>query len=138
MEPKAEKGTVEPEDLGRRKGVAKEIADRIDTALIRKEMNRSQLAARLNKTDSWMSQVMSGKITLTIPLLYQIADVLGVDARTLLPGANPGVIAGGETATEFIRQLVRDEVSRDPSVLFCSTCPLRKTRPNKKPAPQSR
>ena len=134
MEPKADAGTWRTEGIGS-KEAAKEIARRIDAALIAKDMNRSQLAARLNKTDSWISQVMSGKIRLAVPLLFEIAAALGVDVASLLPGPNPTSKVGGETAKEFIRQLVREEIRQDPTVLFCTTCPLRKTRPTKKKVP---
>jgi len=88
----------------------KEIALLIDDILLRKDWKRTYLARQLKKTDSWMSQMMSGKINLTVPNLLEIARILEVDPRSLLPSPNPDEKSRAASFEEYVRGIVRDEI----------------------------
>lgn len=95
----------------------KDLARRIDKILVDQGRKRSALARDLGKTDSWISQVMSGKIALSHLGFLEIATALGVSPAALLPGSelHEKVAGAGAAAPlffgleEYIRRVAREE-----------------------------
>jgi transcriptional regulator with XRE-family HTH domain len=88
----------------------KEIALLIDDILLRKGWKRTYLARQLKKTDAWMSQMMNGKINLTVPMLLEIARILQVEPRSLLPSLGSNESSKAANFEEYIRGIVREEL----------------------------
>ena len=61
----------------------------IDTEISKKGWKRGDLARALNKTEPWLSNIMNKKRKLTVQALLDIANVLGINPCSLLPGNNP-------------------------------------------------
>ena len=56
-----------------------------------------------------MKNYKRGREALSINLLYEIADKLGIDPASLLPGRNPEQKPEFE---EYIRDIVREEIEK--------------------------
>ena len=58
--------------------------NRIKEVLKAKDISQTELADRLGKTFNMVNLYATNKVQPTIPVLYQIADILNVDVRDLL------------------------------------------------------
>ena len=58
--------------------------NRIKEVLKAKDISQTELADRLGKTFDMVNLYATNKVQPTIPVLYQIADILNVDVRDLL------------------------------------------------------
>lgn len=67
----------------------KAIGRRIKYFRTQKIMTQSSLAERLNVTDKYICSVENGRTKVSLPRLYEIADVLDVDITFLLKDVNP-------------------------------------------------
>ena len=67
----------------------KAIGRRIKYFRTQKIMTQSSLAERLSVTDKYICSVENGRTKVSLPRLYEIADVLDVDITFLLKDVNP-------------------------------------------------
>ena len=58
--------------------------NRIKQELEAKDISQTELANRLGKTFNMVNLYATNKVQPPIPVLYQIAEILNVDVRTLL------------------------------------------------------
>lgn len=58
--------------------------NRIKEELETKGISQTELASRLGKTFNMVNLYATNKVQPPIPVLYQIAEILNVDVRTLL------------------------------------------------------
>lgn len=87
-----------------------EVFRLIDIEISKKGWNRRKLAQALNKTESWLSNIMNEKRGLSVPILLEIAKVLGVDPASLLPGRTKSELK--ISFEEYLRHIIRDEFKK--------------------------
>ena len=66
------------------------VLDRIKSLMAEKQIRQKHMAEHLGLSESGFSQIMRGKVTLSVPTLYQIAKVLGVHPGSLFPPLDNG------------------------------------------------
>ena len=84
-----------------------EILRLIDLELHKAGWKRIDLAKSLNKTESWLSNIMNKKRGLSVPTLLDIAKALKINPASLLPGSNP--IEKPEFE-DYIKSIVKDDL----------------------------
>lgn len=89
--------------------VSSEFGKLILIKLKERGMTQGDLASALEKSEGWMSQLLHGDIELTVSTLKEIARVLGVDPRSLIPIDEATQKKAFE---DFIRQICRDEYQK--------------------------
>ena len=93
--------------------IEKEFIDNIfKLAFEKRGWQQGQFAKELGLTAGWASNVKKykrGRGALSINFLYEVADKLGVDPASLLPGTNP---EERPDIDEYIRQMVREEIEK--------------------------
>lgn len=65
------------------------VAKEIRIALIRLDMKQSDLAARMNKSEMWVSRRLRGAQPIDLNDLQEFADALGIAAEGLITAASP-------------------------------------------------
>ena len=75
------------------------LKDLVKAALIKKDMNQSDLADRINVTPAQISRIISGERGTTIETLVRIADVLGIRHEDILKAA-AGLPSPDEQSTD--------------------------------------
>ena len=80
----------------------------IEAAMRDRDFNKAKLARALNKSRGWASQLMKNQINISVQTLLEIAEVLNINASSLLPGSNPK--PSGLSFEEYIRQICKDEI----------------------------
>jgi transcriptional regulator with XRE-family HTH domain len=70
-----------------------EVLKLLKDALKDRGIKPAHLAKALGISKSWMSKIMKGNATLTVPMLMEIAKKIGVDAGSLIPSKNPRPIS---------------------------------------------
>lgn len=91
------------------KSVHKATLEKIKKEVKNQKFTYESFASLFGKTEGWFSHIMTGRTKLTIPLLYEIADKLGVNPASLLPGTNPEKRPEFE---EYIRNIIREEIEK--------------------------
>lgn len=81
----------------------------IDIEAVKKGWSRRKLAQTLNKTESWLSNIMNKKRGLSLQVLLDIAKALGINPASLLPSDENKI--SHISLDEYIRKIVRDEIN---------------------------
>lgn len=61
----------------------------IDLEVYKRGWKRTDLVKALNRDDSWLSKIMHKERRLSVQTILDIANILGIDPTSLLPGENP-------------------------------------------------
>ena len=87
-----------------------EVLKLLRDALKERSIKPAHLARALGITRSWMSKLLKGKATLTVPMLMKIAEKIGVDAGSLLPSKNPRPISFDQYLKAFFDKAVAEKL----------------------------
>lgn len=79
----------------------------IDIELSKKGWNRKKLAQALNKTESWLSNIMNKRRGLSAQTILDIANALQINPASLLPGNNPTIKPEFE---EYIKSIMKNDI----------------------------
>ncbi len=91
-------------------------------------MTQAVLAEKLEVSESFISQVERGNAKVSLPRLYQIADILNIDIALLV--SNIGSIENG-TAVSEIDEIIKEWPEKDKELLIdVLTCIDKKIKPN--------
>lgn len=82
----------------------------IDIEAVKKGWSRRKLAENLNKTESWLSNIMNKKRGLSLQALLDIAKTLGINPASLLPSDENEI--SHLSLDEYIRKIARDEINK--------------------------
>jgi transcriptional regulator with XRE-family HTH domain len=89
--------------------VQQRIADRIRQARTDKGLTQEQLAEALDVATETASRYESGKLPPSLPMLYRMAEALGVDIETLVRRGPAGPRSAEAELVEGWRSLESDE-----------------------------
>lgn len=67
--------------------LADHVRAEIKAELARRDLNTTQLAARLRVSDMWVSRRLRGVVPIAVAELEQIADALGIPVQVFLERA---------------------------------------------------
>jgi len=87
-----------------------EVIRLIDVEIAKRGWKRRRLAQALNKTDAWISKIMSQDIGLSVEIILEIAEKLEINPSSLLPNIyhkSPSI-----TLDDYIRNIVKDEINK--------------------------
>ena len=91
-------------------------------------MTQAVLAEKLEVSESFVSQVERGNAKVSLPRLYQIAEILNIDIALLV--SNIGSINDGTICSE-IDDIVKDWSDKDRELIIeVLTCIDKKIKPN--------
>ena len=82
-----------------------DVLQLIDLELHKRGWKRGDLAKSLNKTESWLSNIMNKKRGLSVQTILDIAKILDIDPACLLPGGNPTKQPDLE---DYIKKIVKE------------------------------
>ena len=85
-----------------------QIARRVRQARLRKDWTQEQLAEALDVASETISRYESGRVPLSVTMLYRVADVLDVRIETLIGSGSSGLSRAESELVEEWRLLDRD------------------------------
>jgi len=83
----------------------------IKAALKRQGYTYESFAGLFGKTEGWFGFLMTGQRRITIDLLYDIAEKLGIDVKSLLPSTDQP--EEKLSLEELMRKIAREEIEKN-------------------------
>ena len=96
--------------MQKEKSTIDDVLRLIDLEIHKRGWKRKNLVKALDKSDAWLSKIMSKKRGLSLQALLDIAKVLGINPASLLPSDENKI--SHLSLDEYIRKIARDEINK--------------------------
>ena len=96
--------------MKKEKSIIDDVLRLIDVEIHRKGWKRKNLVKALDKSDAWLSKIMSKKRGISLQALFDIARALEIDPASLLPSDKNKI--SHISLDEYIRKIVKDEITK--------------------------
>ena len=93
----------------------KAIGRRIAFNRNKAKMTQGMVAEKLDVSESFISQIERGKAKISLPRLFQLAEIFNVDVAVLV---SDGRMLNPNTALSEVEQLIQDWTPRQRDMLF--------------------
>ena len=96
--------------MQKEKSTIDDVLRLIDLEIHKRGWKRKNLVKALDKSDAWLSKIMSKKRGLSLQALLDIAKALGIDPASLLPSDENKF--SHISLDEYIRKIVKQEINK--------------------------